>query len=171
MKSTIHEYQKNNFLNMSKKFIITTVLVLLPSLFFAQSAFDKFNDLDDVTTVIINKKSFDLLEQVKLKMDDKTEKYISQVKNIDNFKMFSTSSIKRSEDMKQTFKAYAKKQNLEQLMSIKEDGNDISIYVKSNDESSKVSELLMFIEGGDKKGDQTMILSVTGNFDLAALNQ
>ncbi|WP_026704291.1 DUF4252 domain-containing protein [Flavobacterium soli] len=154
-----------------RKFIITTVLVLLPSLFFAQSAFDKFNDLDDVTTVIINKKSFDLLEQVKLKMDDKTEKYISQVKNIDNFKMFSTSSTKISEDMKQTFKAYAKKQNLEQLMSIKEDGNDISIYVKSNDESSKVSELLMFIEGGDKKGDQTMILSVTGNFDLAALNQ
>lgn len=154
-----------------KKLIITTVFALLPSLFFAQSAFDKFNDLDDVTTVIINKKSFDLLEQVKLKMDDKTEKYISQVKNIDNFKMFSTSSTKISEDMKQTFKAYAKKQNLEQLMSIKEDGNDISIYVKSNDESSKVSELLMFIEGGDKKGDQTMILSVTGNFDLAALNQ
>ena len=154
-----------------RKFIITTVLVLLPSLFFAQSAFDKFSDLDDVTTVVINKKSFDLLDQLKLKMDEKTEKYVSQIKNIDKFKMFSTSSIKISEDMKQTFIAYRKKQNLEPLMTINEKGNNISIYVKSNDDSSKVSEFLMFIEGGDKKGDQTVLLSLTGDFDLAALDK
>jgi len=171
MKSTIHEYQKNSFSTMSKKLIITTVLALLPSLFFAQSAFDKFSDMDDVTMVVINKKSFDLLDQLQFKMDEKTEKYISQVKNIKNFKMFSTSSIKISEDMKQTFDTYRKKQNLEQLMSIKEGGNNINIYVKSNDDSSKVSEFLMFIEGGDKKGDQTVLLSLTGDFDLAALNQ
>lgn len=154
-----------------RKLIITTVLALLPSLFFAQSAFDKFNDLDDVTTVVINKKSFDLLDQLKLKMDKKTEKYISQVKNIDKFKMFSTANVKISEDMKQTFNAYRKKQDLEPLMSIKEDGNNISIYVKSSDDSSKVSEFLMFIEGGNKKGDQTVLLSLTGDFDLAALDK
>lgn len=171
MKSTIHEYQKNNFLTMSKKLIITTVLALLPSLFFAQSAFDKFSEMDDVTMVVINKKSFNLLEQMQFKMDEKTEKYISQVKNINNFKMFSTSSIKISEDMKQTFDSYRKKQNLEQLMSIKHEGNNINIYVKSSEDSSKVSDLLMFIEGGDKKGDQTVLLYVTGDFDLAALNK
>ena len=154
-----------------RKFIITTVFVLLPSLFFAQSAFDKFNDLDDVTTVIINKKSFDLLDQLQFKMDEKTEKYVSQVKNINKFKMFSTSSVKISEDMKQTFIAYRKKENLEPLMTINEKGNNISIYVKSNDDSSKVSEFLMFIEGGDKKGDQTVLLSLTGDFDLAALDK
>lgn len=156
---------------MSKKLIITTVLALLPSLFFAQSAFDKFSDMDDVTMVVINKKSFDLLDQLQFKMDAKTEKYISQVKNIKNFKMYSTSSNKISGDMKQTFDAYRKKQNLEQLMSIKQDGNNINIYVKSNDDSSKVSEFLMFIDGGDKKGDQTVLLSLTGDFDLAALDK
>lgn len=171
MKSTIHEYQKNNFLTMSKKFIITTVLALLPSLFFAQSAFDKFNDLDDVTAVVINKKSFDLLDQMQFKMDEKTEKYISQVKNIDKFKMFSTSNVKISEEMKQTFETYRKKEDLEQLLSIREGGNDIKIYVKSKDDSSKVSEFVMFIEGGDKKGDETVLLSLTGDFDLAALDK
>lgn len=154
-----------------RKFIITTVLVLLPSLFFAQSAFDKFSDMDDVTMVVINKKSFDLLDQLSFKMDEKAEKYVSQLKNVKNFKMYSTSSNKISGDMKQTFDTYRKKQNLEQLMSVKQEGNNINIYVKSNDDSSKVSEFLMFIEGGDKKGDQTVLLSLTGDFDLAALNK
>lgn len=154
-----------------RKFIITTVLVLLPSLFFAQSAFDKYSDMDDVTMVVINKKSFDLLDQLSFKMDAKTEKYVSQLKNVKNFKMYSTSSNKISGDMKQTFDIYRKKQNLEQLMSLKQDGNNINIYVKSNDDSSKVSEFLMFIEGGDKKGDQTVLLSLTGDFDLAALDK
>ncbi|MFY0483135.1 DUF4252 domain-containing protein [Flavobacterium sp. PLA-1-15] len=154
-----------------RKFIITTVLVLLPSLFFAQSAFDKYSDMDDVTMVVINKKSFDLLDQLSFKMDAKTEKYVSQLKNVKNFKMYSTSSNKISGDMKQTFDAYRKKQNLEPLMTVKQDGNNINIYVKSNDDSSKVSEFLMFIEGGDKKGDQTVLLSLTGDFDLAALDK
>lgn len=153
-----------------KKFIIATVFALLPSLIFAQSAFDKYTDNDDVTMVVINKKSFDLLDKVKLKMDEKTGKYISQVKNIDNFKMFSTSSIKVSEDMKKTFDTYRKKENLEQLMSIKDKGSDISIYVRSQNNSSKVKEFLMFIAGGDKKGDETVLLSLTGDFDLAALD-
>ena len=154
-----------------RKFIITTVLVLLPSLFFAQSAFDKYSDMDDVTMVVINKKSFDLLDQLSFKMDAKTEKYVSQLKNVKNFKMYSTSSNKISGDMKQTFDAYRKKQNLEPLMTVKQEGNNINIYVKSNDDSSKVSEFLMFIEGGDKKGDQTVLLSLTGDFDLAALDK
>lgn len=171
MKSTTQENQKNNFLTMSKKLIITAVLALLPSLFFAQSAFDKFNDLDDVTAVVINKKSFNLLDKLQLKVDEKTEKYVSQVKNIDKFKMFSTSNVKISEDMKNTFNAYRKQQDLEPLMTIKEGGNNISIYVKSKDDSSKVSEFVMFIEGGDKKGDETVLLSLTGDFDLAGLDK
>lgn len=171
MKSTIHEYQKNNFLTMSKKLIITAVLALLPSLFFAQSAFDKFNNLDDVTAVVINKKSFNLLDKMQLKMNEKTQKYVSQVKNIDNFKMFSTSNVKIAEDMKRTFETYRKKEDLEQLMSIREGGNDIKIYVRSKDDSSKVAQFLMFIEGGDKKGDETVLLSLTGDFDLAALEK
>jgi hypothetical protein len=85
--------------------------------------------------------------------------------------MFSTSNVKISEDMKQTFETYRKKEDLEQLLSIREGGNDIRIYVKSKDDSSKVSEFLMFIEGGDKKGDETVLLSLTGDFDLAALDK
>ena len=154
-----------------RKFIITTVLALLPTLFFAQSAFDKFSEMDDVTMVVINKKTFDLFDQLKLKMDEKTEKYIRQVTNINNFKMFSTSSTKISEEMKETFDTYRKKQNLEPLVSIKHEGNNINIYVKSDNDSSKVSEFLMFLEGGDKKGDQTVLLSLTGDFDLAALDK
>lgn len=169
MKSTIHEYQKRNFSTMSKKFIITTVLVLLPTLFFAQSAFDKYSDNDDVTAVIINKKSFELMDKMELKLDEKASKYVSQVKNIDNFKMFSTSNVKISEDMKQTLESYRKKENLEELMSVKDDGKIIKIYVKSKENSSRVNEFLMFIEGGDNKGDETVLLSLKGDFDLAGL--
>ena len=66
--------------------------------------------------------------------------------------------------MRATADKYIKSSGLEELMRISESGRNIKILVKSGAKDSQVRELLMFIEGA--KGDDTVLMSLTGDFDL-----
>lgn len=152
-----------------KKLLITVVLALMPSLFFAQSAFDKYDGLNEVTAVIVNKKMFELMGSVKSK-DKDSQQYMDLIKKLDNLKVFVTSSPKITLDMKSTSNKYLKTAALEELMRVNDKGKNIKIYVKSGSTSSKVKELLMFIEGGTNKDDETVLMSLKGNFDLSEIS-
>lgn len=153
------------------RFIITLALALVPTLFFGQSAFDKFDGQDDITSVVINKKAFEMLGEIKTDVKEKeVAKYMKMANNIDNFRLFSTSSIKKAAEMKSTFDSYRKKEGLEELVRVNDDGKNVLIYMKSGKSSSKVKELLMFIDAGDKKGDETVLISLIGDIDLASLD-
>lgn len=152
------------------KFIITLALALVPTLFFGQSVFDKFDGQDDITSVVVNKKAFEMLGEIKTDVKEKeVAKYMKMADKIDNFRMFSTSSIKKAAEMKTAFETYRKKEALEQLVKVNDKGKNVQIYMKSGNSSSKVKELLMFIEGGDQKGDETVLISLTGDIDLSNL--
>jgi len=147
-----------------QKIIITLVLILLPTLFFAQSAFDKFDGPEDITAVIVNKKMFEMMAKVDSK-DKEAQQFLSLVKKLDNLKVFTTSSPKQSAEMKATADKYIKTAGLEELMRINDKGQNIKIMIKSGAKDSQIRELLMFIEGSGK-GNETVLMSLTGNFDL-----
>lgn len=148
-----------------RKILIATVFMFLPVLGFAQGAFDKFDGQDDVTSIIVNKKMFDLMSKVKMDASDKeAQQYLNLIKKLDNLKVFTTKSTRVENEMKSTANSYIKSAGLEELMRITESGRNIKIMVKSGATDSQVRELLMFIEGG--KGDDTVLMSLTGNFDL-----
>lgn len=154
-----------------KKLILTLVLALTPALFFGQSVFDKYDGQNGVTAVIIGKKMFELMSNIKPDGKSKdAQQYLDLIKKLDNLKVFVTSNPKVSADMKVTSNKYLKSAALEELMRINDDGKNIKIYVKSGSTSSKVKELLMFIEGGNSKDDDTVLMSLTGNFDLNELS-
>jgi hypothetical protein len=167
MKSTIHESKKNNFKTMSKKVILIIALVLFSNTIFAQSVFDKFDNQDDITTIIVNKKMFAMLSKVDPK-DKEAQQYISLIKKLDNLKVFVTANDKKSDDMKAVADKYIKTAGLEELMRINEKGKNVKIYVKSGATDSQVKELLMFIEGLGK--EESVLMSLTGNFDLDELS-
>lgn len=146
-----------------KKFLITVVLALMPSVFFAQSTFDKYDGLEDVTAVIVNKKMFEMMGNIKSN-DKESQQYMNLVKKLDNLRVFVTSSPKITSDMKLTSDKYLKSASLEELMRVNDGGKNIKIYVKSGGSTTKVKELLMFIEGGGK--DETVLMSLKGDFDL-----
>ncbi|TDW47356.1 uncharacterized protein DUF4252 [Flavobacterium sp. 270] len=148
-----------------KKFIITIVLAFVTNAFYAQGAFDKFDGQDDVTSVIVNKKMFDLMSKVKVDASDKeTQQYINLIKKLDYLKVFTTKNPKVEADMKAAADKYVKTAGLEELMRVNDGGKNIKIMVKSGATDSQVKELLMFIDGA--KNDDTVLLSLTGNFDL-----
>ena len=150
-----------------KKIILIIALVLVSNTYFAQSVFDKFDNQDDVTTVIVNKKMFTLLSKVKT--DDKeSQQYVNLIKKLDNLKVFTTANKSKAEELKVAADKYLKSNALDELMRVNDKGKNVKIYVKSGSSDSQIKELLMFIEGSGK--EETVLMSLTGNFDMDELS-
>jgi hypothetical protein len=166
MKSKTFQNHSNSKLSLSKKFIIALVVVLVSSPFFAQSTFDKFDGQDDVTSIVVNKKMFDLMSKVKVDASDKeTQQYMNLIKKLENLKVFTTSSTRATAEMKLAADKHIKTAGLEELMRVNDSGKNIKILVKSGATDSQIKELLMFIEGNGSS-NETVLMSLTGNFDL-----
>lgn len=149
-----------------RKSIVVFVIMLLPTFFFGQAAFDKFDGQDDVTSIIVNKKMFQMMGSVKMDIKNKEDQlYLNLIKKLDNLKVFTTNSTRVAADMKATSEKYVKSAGLEELMRVNDNGKNIKISVKSGTNDSQIKELLMFMEGSSK-GNQTVLMSLTGDFDL-----
>ncbi len=149
-----------------KKIILTIVVALVSNAFFAQNAFDKYDGQDGVTSIVVNKKMFQMMASVKVDANDKeTQQYLSLIKKLDNLKVFTTTSTKLSADMKLTADKYVKTAGLEELMRVNDSGKNVRILVKSGSTDSQVKELLMLIEDPSKQ-NETVLMSLTGSFDL-----
>ena len=150
----------------SKKIVAVLAFVLMSNLFFGQSVFDKFDNQDDITTIIVNKKMFSLMSKIDTK-DKEGQQFMALVKKLDNLKVFMTLNDKKADEMKITADKFVKSAGLDELMRINEKGKKVSIYVKSGGSDSQIKELMMFIEGSGK--EQSVLMSLTGNFDLNEL--
>lgn len=147
-----------------KKLLIAFVFAFMPAMIFAQSPFTKFEDKTGVTSVIVNKKMFELMGEIKTDPKDKdAAQYKNLVKKLESLRVFTTSNTKYTSEMKATVESYLKSNPLEELMRINDSGRNIKIYVKQGATASQVKELLMFIDGGK---DETVLMSLTGTFDL-----
>jgi hypothetical protein len=154
-----------------KKLYVLIAFILLPNLFFAQqTVFDKFDGLDNVTSVLVTKKMFQMMGNVKMDANDKEmQKFISLTKKLDNLKVFTTSKPKIKADLKATSEKYIASAGLEELMRVKDGTQSIRISVKSAGKDSQIRELLMVIEDSGS-GNETVLMSLTGNFDLNELS-
>ena len=148
------------------KVITTLILILITTVLFGQSAFDKFDGPEEITTVIVNKKLFEMMSKVKVNPNDKEDmQYMELIKNLDNLKVFITSSAKYTAEMKATVDKHLKTAGLQELMRISEGGKSVKIHVKTGATETRVKELLMFTEGGPKD-KETILMILTGDFDL-----
>ena len=154
-----------------RKIVLLIALIVTPIVTNAQSLFDSLEDLDGVDMVVVTKDAFELLSKFspeKFK-DSEEMKVFQMVKELKEFKMFSTEDKSIADKMEVMANTSIKKNNLTQLMRIKEDDSRIKIYVKSTKNKDFVSEVLMFIKGIDEKSkgmSEAMIISLTGNIDI-----
>lgn len=150
-----------------KNLAVVIVFLMSSVVSFAQGTFDKFEDKADVAAVVVNKKMFEMMSKVKADPKDKEkQQYFNLLKKLDNLKVFTTSNVKVAAEMKTTVSTYLKTNPLEELMRASNGGKNVKIYVKSGANENIVRELLMFIEGANFKGAETILLSLTGNFNL-----
>lgn len=170
---------------MSKNLILIVAFVLTSAVSFGQGIFDKFEDVDGVTSVVVNQKMFKMLATMGIDLDDPdAQEFGNMAKNITGFKVFTTGDEKISADMNATVKSYLKKSDLEELMRIKDGDQNVFFYIKEGKDENHVKELLMFVNGlkemtkgqdieinGKKREIETVVLSLTGDIDLRQISK
>jgi len=171
--------------NTMKKSILIAViaLLMLPLSGIAQNIFEKYSDNENVTYVSIKPKMFQMLAKMDINADDpEAQEYINMVNSITSFKTMATDDKDISSDIVKWVKS--RSTSLEELMMIKDDGVNMTFYIKEGKDEDHVSELLMFVNGleavtknsnieinGKKRSIETVVISITGDIDLNQISK
>jgi hypothetical protein len=163
-----------------KKYILIIAVALFSFNGFSQSLFDKYEELDDVTSVIVNENMFKLLAKMDIDIDDPEAKEAMDIMtSITSLKVFTTDNKSIGGEMKSSVDSYLKSSKLSELMRIKDKDANVKFYIKEGRDSDHVSELLMFVTGikdvevemnGNERKFETVLLSLTGDIDLNKIN-
>ncbi len=175
----------NNKTKTMKKYtvILLMAIMLLPLTSMAQDIFAKYAENPDVTYVSIKPKMFQMLAKMDINTDDpETQEYVKMVNSITSFKVITTDNKAISTDV--TNWVNSRKSSLEELMVVKDDGVNMTFYVKEGRDSDHVSEFLMFVDGlsaitkdaniemnGKKREFETVVVSLTGDIDLNQISK
>jgi len=160
----------------TKKLLIVMALAVLPLFTFGQSTFDKFEEMDDVTVVNVNKKMFTLMGKMSGESQEAKE-YLSLVNSLDNLRVLATENASIAADMKAKVTSYLKSSNLSELMRVKDKEGNVKIYIKEGKDADHVKELFMFIDGisthmgGEERKPEAVIISITGDIDLNKISE
>ena len=158
----------------TKKIMIACAIAILPLFTFGQSVFDKFEDMDNVSSVVINQRAFQLLGQIGVNSDDpEAQEYINLVQKLNSLKVFATENASIAAEMKAKVTSYLNSsKQLSELMRVKDKDGNVKIYIKEGKDKDHVSELFMFVEGiskhmeGSDRKPEAVIVSITGDIDL-----
>ena len=151
------------------RILLAAVLVMSVWMTKAQSQFDKFEDIEGVTSVIVNQKAFSLMSKIGSESD---EEYLSLIQNIESLEVFATESVEVAKQMESEVKKYLSSGNLEELMRVKDGGSNVVIYVKEGKSEDFVKELFMFVkDGGENSDKESVIISLTGDIDLKQISK
>lgn len=168
-----------------KKLVLILALATLPIVSMAQSIFDQFEDLDGVTSVVVNQNMFKLLSKIDVETNDpESQDYINMIENLTSLKVLTTGDEAISAKMKSEVDRYLNKAKLQELMRVKDGEQTIKFYIKEGKNEDYVSELLMFITGlkevtkdsnvtinGQKREFETVLLTLTGDIDLKQISK
>jgi hypothetical protein len=151
------------------KLLFTILSLISTSLIFSQSLFEKYEDMDNVSSVVVNQKMFGMLAEMKVKTNDpETDAFLDQIKTLNKLTVFSTKDTSVSDAISADVNTYVKASKLEELMRVKDGDQNIKFYVQSGRDEFHVSELLMLVRGR-LSSDETVLLSLNGDIDLRTL--
>lgn len=155
-----------------KKCIVLFAMAFLPLVGFSQSIFDKFEDYDEVTSVVVSQKAFELLAKIDVTVDDpEAQDFVDIATSLNSLKVFTTEDKGISSEMKSTVDKYLSSSKLTELMRVKDKEANVKFYIREGKDSDHVKELLMFMTGiknveMDDRKIETVLLTLTGDIDL-----
>ena len=84
-----------------RNILVILVVAFLPFSGFSQSIFDKYEDLDKVSAVVVNESMFKLLSKIEVDVEEPEAKdFMAIAKSIKNLKVFITEDKAIYADMK-----------------------------------------------------------------------
>ena len=168
-----------------KRLVIILAILVAPIAASGQSLFDKYESNEEVTSVVLTKKVFGMLADLKIEADDPDAKEaLELVSNVTGLKVLTTGDAKTSAAMKADVEKHLRSSDLEELMRIKDGNQTVKFYVKEGKDDNHVKELLMFVTGlkdvmkdnditinGEKRELETVLMSLTGDIDLRKVSK
>lgn len=126
-----------------------------------QTIFERYANNDEVTLVSISPKMFKMLGQMSLSLDDpEAQEYLDMVTSINNFKVLISSNPSISGEMLAWVNQQVSKQDLDELLSIKDQEADVTFYVKEGKSEDYVEQLLMYVN--ERVGSGSTNLNING---------
>ena len=145
------------------------------SINYNQSIFDTLEDMNGVSSVIINKDTFEILSGYEINIEDSEAMEVFQmIEELKELKVFSTDDSSIADQMENIVKTTVGKSNLTELMRVKEDDSKVKIYVKTGENKKYVSQVLMFVKGINKRTQDyvdSIIVSLTGTIDINKISK
>ncbi len=156
-----------------KKIITLFAIIFVSNLSFGQSLFDKLEDLDEVSAVVVNKDAFEILSKCKGSEDNEAMEVFNMIQDLQELKVFSTENTSVAAQMESIVKTAVSKSNLTELMRVKDKNSRVKIYVKSTKNKYFVSEVLMFVKDKNANGwsPESVIVSLTWNIDINKMSK
>ena len=140
-----------------KKIVLLFIVTLCSVYSFGQeSSLEKFADMDGVKSVYISKAMLSLMPGLEVQGVD----IGSTATKLDNIQILSTEKSDIRQKMSKEVKTLVNKGKVEELMRVKEDDENVFIYMK--DLGEKKSEFILF---NDDKDELTVII-ITGTLTL-----
>ena len=159
-----------------KKLVIVVAFLIATSASYAQSFFDKLEDMDGVDVVLVTKDAFEMLSKFKdIQIEgNQTMKVFSLIKELKELRVFTTDKSGIANKMDEIVSKSIKNNRLTELMRVKDDDSRVKIYVKTTKKKDYVSEVLIFMRGIEKKTKEnvdSVIISLTGNINVNKIAQ
>lgn len=147
---------------MAKRYLYTFLLLFCVNLCFAQNTlFDKYADKDNVTSVFITKKMFQMMPSV-----DTSKLNLKNMKNkIESLQILTTEEKKMQENMRNEFMALMKK-DYDELMRIKDGKTKVNFYVKQK--GNLISEMVMIADSAE---NDFTVIQLLGSFTLKEMQE
>ena len=146
---------------MSKKYFIMALCLFCTSTGFAQNKlFEKYADMDNVTSVYISKAMFQMMPAI----ENVGVNLMNMKGKIESLQLVTTENKDRIAQMKKDFSQLITSQHQE-LMRIKDGKSNVKFY--SNMKGDQIKELIMLV---DAENNFTAILLV-GNFTIKDIQE
>ncbi|VAV83876.1 FIG00651935: hypothetical protein [hydrothermal vent metagenome] len=168
-----------------KNLVLIIAIVIAPVMSYGQGLFDKYEDMDGVSSFVVNQKMFSMLASIDIDLDDpEAAALLDAAKKIKNVKVLTTGDKAISARMSADVDKYIRNSSLEELMRFKDGDQTVKFYVREGSNENYVKELLMFVNGlkeltkdenitinGKKREIETVIVSIVGDIDLREISK
>ena len=157
------------------KKIFAILFLIFSTSIFSQNIFDKYEDMENVSSLLINSKMFKMLADMNIvNNDSNVAELLVQFKNLNSLTVYSTNDNIISKSIINDVKTYVNDSKLEELMKIKENNQEVKFFIRPGGDDYNVSELLMLVTGNINsvkgKSYNTILLSLFGGIDLRTIS-
>jgi len=151
------------------KKLLYTLLFLLSVNFYAQSFIDKYENIDDITSIIVTDEMFKMLGSIEPE-GSKAKEEIEVLKNLTGLSIVSTEKDQYKKQILQDINTYIKRKQMKELLRINDKDAKVKFYVIKGEKPYLAKELVMIMITKELPSE-IVVMDLNGEINLKKLSK